>query len=55
MLTTHPVYLIYGEGFGVAESAELSLGAQQFLLNFWIHVGQEVTHVSLRGHGELWK
>lgn len=53
-MTTHLLHLVYTEGFGVADLAELSLGAQQFGLNFWIHVCQQVPHISHRRHGELW-
>lgn len=49
------VHLIYSERFSVAELAEFSLRAQQFDLYFWIHVGQQVTQISHRGHGELWQ
>lgn len=52
-MTTRLLHLIYSEGFDVAELAELSLGAQQLGLNFWIQVGQQVTHISHRRHGEL--
>lgn len=54
-MATHVVHLIYSEGFDVAELAELSQGAQQLGLNFWIHVGQQVAHISHSGHGELWE
>ena len=52
-LTTPLFHLIYSEGLGVAELAELSLGAQQFGLEFWTDVGQQVAHVSRGRHGEL--
>lgn len=39
-------YLIYVEGISVTELAELSLGPQQFGLNFCIHVVQKVVHVN---------
>ena len=48
-------HLIYSEGFSVAELAELSLGAQQFSLYFWSHVGQQGTQIGVRGHGEVWQ
>lgn len=47
------VHLVGAEGFGVAQLGELSLGAQQFGLNFWIHVGQKIPHIMCGGHGEL--
>lgn len=53
-LTPHLVYLIYSEELVVAESTKLSLGPQQFGLDFWRHVGQQVTQISRRRHGELW-
>lgn len=43
------------EGLRVAQLAELSLGAQQFGLNFWIHVRQKIPHVVHSGQGELWE
>ena len=48
-------HLVGADGLGVAQLAELSLGAQQSGLNFWIHVGQKIPHVVHRGHGELWE
>lgn len=54
-LLTQLVYLIYTEGFSVAESAELRLAAQQFGLYFCTHRGQKVTQISHSGQGELWK
>lgn len=49
------LHLVYSERLDVAELAELSLGAQQFLLNFWIHVCQQVPHIIHRRQGELWE
>lgn len=46
-------HLVGAEGLGVAQLAELSLGAQQFGLDFWIHVCQKIPHIVHRGHGEL--
>lgn len=46
-------HLVGAEGLGVAQLAELSLGAQQFGLNFRIHVRQKIPHIVHRGHGEL--
>ena len=54
-LNTRVVHLIYCEGIGVAELTELGLGAQEFCLDFWIHVGQQFMKVVLRGQGELWQ
>lgn len=50
---TRRSHLVYGEGFGVGELTELSLGSQQLGLDFWIHVCEQVPHVSHRRHGEL--
>lgn len=46
-------HLVSAEGLGVAQLAELSLGAQQFGLYFWIHVCQKIPHIVHGGHGEL--
>lgn len=54
-LVQHPysIHLVYSEGLGVTELAELSLGAQQFGFCVWINVGQQVMEVIHRGQGEL--
>lgn len=48
-------HLVSVEWFGVAQLAELGLGAQQFGLYFWIHVSQKIPHIVRGRHGELWE
>lgn len=48
------LHLVYSEGVGAAQLGELSLRAQQFGLNFLIHICQQVLHISHGRRGEFW-